>query len=207
MAPFPAAATLVGAILFGLAGWLGGLLAETRYGAIPSDADGPATGSVPFWIAIAGCAVIGAAVGFRGAPPADAATLLLVVLALTVCTASDLRSGTIPDLFTLGPLVVLLAVATARHAWAPLLGALFAFVPFAATAALSRGRGMGWGDVKLAALGGAALGIGGITLAALAAGLGACVFALASRRLRRPVAFGPYLAVSIGAALALGLSL
>lgn len=207
MPALPAAAMVLGAVLFGLTGWLGGLLAETRYGAIPSDADGPASGSVPPWIAIAVCAVIGAAVGFRGAQPLDAAMLVLVVLALTVCTASDLRSGTIPDLFTLGPLIVLLAVATARHAWAAPLGALFAFVPFAATAALSRGRGMGWGDVKLAALGGATLGIAGVTLAALTAAIAACAFAFASRRLTRPLAFGPYLAVSIGAAVALGIAL
>jgi hypothetical protein len=77
---------------------------------------------------------------------------------------ADARSGMIPNRFSL----------------APLLSGLFAFVPFAGLALFTRGHGMGWGDVKLAALGRTA------------------------GRARQPIAFGPYLAASIGAALAVG---
>ncbi len=66
---------------------------------------------------------------------------------------------------------------------------------------------MGWGDVKLAAFGGALVGIGGITFAVtLAAAAAYFVFAVTGRA-RRPIAFGPYLAVAIGAFLLFGSAL
>jgi leader peptidase (prepilin peptidase)/N-methyltransferase len=126
------------------------------------------------------------------------------VLSLTVCAATDARTGTIPDLFTLGPLILVLGASAATRDWMPLLGAAFAFVPFAAIALFSRGSGMGWGDVKLAALGGALVGLGGITLAVLLASISAYFWAVAKGRARRPIAFGPYLAATIGAVLGLG---
>jgi prepilin signal peptidase PulO-like enzyme (type II secretory pathway) len=63
---------------------------------------------------------------------------------------------------------------------------------------------MGWGDVKLAALGGALVGMAGITLAAGAASLIVVLLSVARRRPRQPIAFGPYLAASIGASLGIG---
>jgi prepilin signal peptidase PulO-like enzyme (type II secretory pathway) len=110
----------------------------------------------------------------------------------------------IPDLFSLGALAVVVAASAFAHDWTPLLGALFVFVPFAAMAWLSKGRGMGWGDVKLAALGGALVGMFGITLAVVLASVAAYVVGRTGGRARRPIAFGPYLAASIGAALAVG---
>jgi prepilin signal peptidase PulO-like enzyme (type II secretory pathway) len=62
---------------------------------------------------------------------------------------------------------------------------------------------MGWGDVKLAALGGAVLG-GEIALAAF--GLGALVavlYAYLRGRQQQVIAFGPYLAGAIAIALPL----
>jgi prepilin signal peptidase PulO-like enzyme (type II secretory pathway) len=63
---------------------------------------------------------------------------------------------------------------------------------------------MGWGDVKLAALGGALLGARDATLAFTCAGLAAYFVARRGGTTRRPIAFGPYLATSILAAVALG---
>jgi len=63
---------------------------------------------------------------------------------------------------------------------------------------------MGWGDVKLAALGGALVGMGGIALAVVLASAAAFAVGVTGGRARRPIAFGPYLAASIGASLALG---
>ena len=195
---------IVGAAIFGAAGWLGGMLADTWYRAVRSEADGPRPVVVPGWAFIAVPASIGAIVGTRGVGPLQGALLLTAVFALTVCASTDLRAGMLPDLFTLGPLAGVLALSAARRDWMPLLGAAFAFVPFAATAAVSRGRGMGWGDVKLAALGGALIGMGGITLAVALAAAAAFIVGAVQGRAREPIAFGPYLAVSIGAGLALG---
>jgi leader peptidase (prepilin peptidase)/N-methyltransferase len=193
-----------GAALFGLAGWLGVLVAQTWYGTLEREADGPPAGAIPTWVFVAAPACLGAIVGVRGALPLQVALLIVAVIALTVCAATDVRMGMIPDAFTLGPLIVVLAVAALERVWMPLFGALFAFVPFAVIAAVSRGRGMGWGDVKLAALGGALVGMGGITLAVAMASLAVCIVGVVSDRARRPIAFGPYLAASIGVALGLG---
>jgi leader peptidase (prepilin peptidase)/N-methyltransferase len=200
----PALTGVFAAALFGLAGWLGRLLANTWYSTLERADDGPPAGTIPAWLFVALPACLGAIAGVRGATPLHVALLLVAVVALTVCAATDVRTGMIPDAFTLGPLIVVLGVAAFEGAWMPLFGAAFGFVPFAALAAFSRGRGMGWGDVKLAALGGALVGMGGITLAVATAALAACIAGVAGGRARRPIAFGPYLAVSIGAALGLG---
>jgi prepilin signal peptidase PulO-like enzyme (type II secretory pathway) len=65
---------------------------------------------------------------------------------------------------------------------------------------------MGWGDVKLAALGGAVLGAGAALIAFAAACLVAVGVAWARGRGAEPIAFAPYLVASIGAALLLGAS-
>lgn len=195
---------LCGAALFAAAGWLGTLLAETLYGTLTPESDGPPAIAVPAWALVAASACVGLFVGFRGNQPVHTAILLIGVLALTVCAATDFRAGMIPDLFSVGPLAVVLAVSGLQHDWAPLLGALFVMFPFAAMALLSKGRGMGWGDVKLAVLGGALVGMVGITLAVTVASLSAYIVGLVSDRVRQPIAFGPYLAASIAAALVFG---
>ncbi len=194
----------LGALLFGVTGRLGSRLAEAWYGERLREHDGPPSVALPAWIFIAVPAALGIVVGVRGVQPLQAVVLLVAVLALTVCAATDCRSGTIPDLFTLGPLLAVLLVSALRREWTPSAGALFAFVPFAAIASLSRGRGMGWGDVKLAALGGALVGLGGITLAVVIASAAAALAAFLQGRARRPIAYGPYLAASIAVALGLG---
>jgi prepilin signal peptidase PulO-like enzyme (type II secretory pathway) len=130
--------------------------------------------------------------------------LIVAVIALSVCAATDMRTGMIPDASTLGPLILVLAISAFEREWMPLFGAAFAFVPFAAIAVATRGRGMGWGDVKLVALGGALVGMGGITLAVAMASLAAGVVGVMGNRVRRPIAFGPYLAASIVIALGAG---
>ena len=72
---------------------------------------------------------------------------------------------------------------------------------------MSRGRGMGWGDAKLAALGGALLGAREAALAFMLAAVAAAVIARRAACARdiapRPIAFGPYLAAAIVAMLPL----
>jgi prepilin signal peptidase PulO-like enzyme (type II secretory pathway) len=53
-------------------------------------------------------------------------------------------------------------------------------------------------------LGGALVGMGGIALAVVVASAAAFAVGVTGGRARRPIAFGPYLAASIGASLALG---
>ena len=192
--------------LFGAAGWLGTVVADARYGAIGSEADGPLSSRIPRTAFLAASGSVGLLVGWHGTAPGHVALLLLAVFSLTVCAATDGRAGFIPDLFTLGPLALVVATGAFEREWNPLWGALFAFVPFAAMALVSRGRGMGWGDVKLAALGGSLAGMGGIAFAVVAASGAAYAVGLATGRARRPIAFGPYLAAAIAVSIALGSS-
>ena len=60
---------------------------------------------------------------------------------------------------------------------------------------------MGWGDVKLAALGGVALGWQPMIPFFAIACLVAAAIALFRRRKNEPIAFAPYLAGAIGVAL------
>jgi prepilin signal peptidase PulO-like enzyme (type II secretory pathway) len=60
---------------------------------------------------------------------------------------------------------------------------------------------MGWGDVKLAALGGIALGLQPIIPFLASACLVAAAVAFFRRRKHEPIAFAPYLAGAIGVAL------
>jgi prepilin signal peptidase PulO-like enzyme (type II secretory pathway) len=195
---------VVGALLFGTMGGLGRVVAGLWYGSIEPAADGPAAGTVPAWTFVALPACVGAIVGDRGVPLPHLVMLLPAMLALSVCAATDLRAGMLPDLFTLGPLVVLLAFAAFERVWSPLAGAAFVAAPLAIIATMTRGRGMGWGDVKLAAFGGALVGIGGVTLAVALAAIAAASVAAVTGRLRRPIAFGPYLAASIAVVLGFG---
>jgi prepilin signal peptidase PulO-like enzyme (type II secretory pathway) len=191
------------ALLFAGAGWGGARAGELLCaGRTPYD-DGPspvAFGRIPFAV-IGGC--IGLALALHGETPVHLAVLLVVTLALAGGAAADLLCGALPDVLTVGPLVLVVAAGAASHDWAPALGATLVAVPFAVAAVVSGGRGMGWGDVKLAALGGALLGVADAALAFMLSALAAYVIARRSGGVRRPIAFGPYLAASIAASLTL----
>ena len=80
---------------------------------------------------------------------------------------------------------------------APLLVALTAFVAWR-----SRGMNLGWGDVKLAALGGPLIGLQGALLAFSIGCAAAVLVARVRGKGNAPVAFGPYLAAAIALPLA-----
>ena len=191
------------AALFASAGWLGARAGERLCAGIEAYEDSPASFVPPHWPFAAGAAAIGAAVALQGVSPAHAAVLLIVTFALAGGAAADFRCGMLPDVMTVGPLALVVAFGAWSHDWSPAVGAAFVAVPFAFAALISRGRGMGWGDVKLAALGGALLGVADAALAFLLAALAAYLVARRSAGLRRPIAFGPYLAASIAASLTL----
>jgi prepilin signal peptidase PulO-like enzyme (type II secretory pathway) len=195
---------LATAATYAAAAWLGVLLAEALYADHVPFEDGPASIKVPQWSFAAAGGLLGAVTAWHGASTAQLVTLGFVTVALVACTATDFACGLVPDVFTLLPLGALLVWFGLHGNFSPAFSALVVAVPFAAVAAFTRGLGMGWGDVKLAALGGAVLGASGAVLAFVIAC--AAVF-VASRVLgerTRPIAFAPYIVGGIGAVLMIG---
>lgn len=133
---------------------------------------------------------------------------LLFLSALVAITAIDLKHQLIPDRITLpGIAVGLLASLVTPHR--SLIDALMAAVVgggiFFLIILASRG-GMGGGDMKLAAMMGAFLGLKttlvALFLAVFLGGLVAAILLVGGRRGRKdPLPFGPFLAVGAGASL------
>ncbi|GAC1304890.1 MAG: hypothetical protein NVS2B3_05190 [Vulcanimicrobiaceae bacterium] len=169
--------------------------------------DGPSPGRPPTLALVVAAALVGAMLAARALDPPTLALLAIPVVSLAACWYSDVRCGIVLDLFTLGPLGVVLAAALAHRDPLPLIAAAVAFVPFALAAGFTRGRGMGWGDVKLVALGAALLGLQTAILAFALACLVAVVLGAARGRRSAPIAFAPYLAGSIALALAFPIGL
>lgn len=134
----------------------------------------------------------------------DAIAVSLLVTALLICTATDLLRYRVPNAITYpGTLLTLVAVYLLSSSVADLLSAVVAAVLAAAVfllmAILTRG-GLGLGDVKLAMLIGAALGLQS-TYQALALGVvsgGVVILALFLLRFigrRQAVPYAPFLAL------------
>ena len=194
------------AVVFGGAAYAGALAARRICDATAPFADGPPPGrpSVIMLVACAGGA--GVAEGLRGAGLPELALAAVLCCALAGIWYSDVRRGIVPDVFTLIPLALVLAVALVSHQWGALASAGIVFVPFAIAALASRGLGMGWGDVKLVALGGAVLGWEAAVLAFGCACALAVIVALARKRRHEPLAFAPYLVAAIALPLAAGMT-
>jgi leader peptidase (prepilin peptidase)/N-methyltransferase len=156
-----------------------------------------------------GAVVLGGLAAVVGWRPALAAFLLLGVIGLMLA-AIDLEHHRLPDRLTmtgaLGCAVVLGADAVLAGSWSPLLrGLLCAAVAFTAflVMALISPKGMGFGDVKLAALLSLHTGWLGWELAVLAGLAGFAAGALASlllvvtgrATLRTAIPFGPALLI------------
>lgn len=165
---------------------------------------GPMPGKPPYVLIGVGAAAIGAALLAADASPLQLGIAAIVVFSLVASWCSDTLCGIVPDVFTLGPLAALLLFAAAQHNWTIAISAVIAFVPFAVAALISRGYGMGWGDAKLVALCGAALGapLAVFTLA-LACGAAVVVHRIVGIK-QKPIAFAPYIAAATGIALPLG---
>jgi leader peptidase (prepilin peptidase)/N-methyltransferase len=198
-------AALLGAAFFTLAAFVGASIGNVVADTLQRFDDGPPPGHPPVPWLIGASAVIGAFAATHAAAPSQLLFIAIVCTALVAAWCCDVRTGIVPDLFTLVPLAMMLAVALWQHEWWLWISAFVPFVPFALAALLSRGRGMGWGDVKLVALGGAVLGA---QLSLLAFAL-ACVVAVGVNyfwgRKRGAIAFAPYLVAAIGAALPIGM--
>jgi leader peptidase (prepilin peptidase)/N-methyltransferase len=163
--------------------------------------DGPPSGRISVLLLLAFAGAFGALVslGMLDLPQTGVAVILCGSLA--AIWYSDVRCGIVPDVFTLGPLALILSVAIYSHEWWAIASCAIVSLAFGIAALVSRGRGMGWGDVKLAALGGAVLGLDAAVLSCVAACLAAGLIALIRGRVDRPIAFAPYLVATFALSL------
>jgi prepilin signal peptidase PulO-like enzyme (type II secretory pathway) len=194
--------TAIAGVVYGCASFLAIQLGGAVCAKVVPFADGPRPGRPPVVMLVAGSAICGASLSVRGADVPSLGLAGLLVAALAACWYSDVRCGIVPDMFTLVPLGIVLAIAVLMRNPAPFVAATVVFVPFAVAAALSHGRGMGWGDVKLVALGAAVLPLQSAMLAFSGACIVAVVVAAARRKRTEPVAFAPYLSAAMAVTLA-----
>ena len=159
--------------------------------------DGPLPGDVSPARLTGAAALLGAALAIRGADPSQIAVGALLCLSLAAIWYCDVRFGIIPDAFSLGALAIVAVGAVVLQQWFVLVSSAVVAMPFAAAAAASRGRGMGWGDVKLVALGGAVLGLEPAILAFGMACAAAAFVGMLQRRRSQAIALGPYLVSAI----------
>jgi prepilin signal peptidase PulO-like enzyme (type II secretory pathway) len=192
------------AVVYGGLAYLGLEASRALCAKIEPFADGPKPGKPPVALLIAGATLIGGVLAYQNIPPPTVVMLAIVTAALAASWDSDVRCGIIPDYFTLIPLGIVLLYAVVTHEWMLIFSVFVIFFPFAVAAQLSHGRGMGWGDVKLAALGGGVLGWYDAYIAFAAACLVAVALAFIMNRRKEPIAFGPYLALAIACKMLAG---
>jgi prepilin signal peptidase PulO-like enzyme (type II secretory pathway) len=195
---------LVATIVYGCVGFLSIQLSAAVCNGVTPFEDGPKPGRPPVTVLVAGAGLVGLSLALRGAQAPQLVLIGLLLVPLVACWYSDIRCGIVPDYFTLIPLGLWLVGSLLLHNTVAIVGAVVMFLPFALFALLSKGRGMGWGDVKLAALGGAVLGIGTSMLAFSAACVVAVAIAWLRGRRTEPIAFAPYLVGAIGVCLFFG---
>lgn len=194
---------VVGALIFGVAGLCGCLLAMLVIPRLKPLSDGPKPMQVHPAYLIAGAAVLGAVLGFKRLPNPEFIIAALAMVPLVAIWYCDALTGIVPDYFTLIPLGIALAYELIIRQPFALLSAAVLFAVFGAFALFSKGRGMGWGDAKLAAFGGAMLGMKVATLAFGVASLAAVVVTSVRYRSKAvPIAFAPYMVLAMAIAIA-----
>lgn len=166
--------------------------------------DGPAPVAMHPAIPVAIFALLGVVVAARGANLQQLATIAALGVPLIGAWYCDARTGLVPDIFTLVPLGIVAIAVLLQHTWWIAISAFVVFGAFALAATFSRGRGMGWGDAKLAMLTGAVLGLQSSLLTLAVACFAATVVSVIRNRGTQPIAFAPYIVVTM--LLAFGVS-
>jgi prepilin signal peptidase PulO-like enzyme (type II secretory pathway) len=197
-------AVALSAVGFAAAAWFGVFLAGAFCAGRKASIEGAAAVDLPAWGIPAFGALVGAGLASHGEAALDLATMAFTLAALIACAVCDWRLGVVPDIFTLVPLATLLLISCVHGNVVPLLSGCLAAFPFAGAALLSKGRGMGWGDVKMVALGGALLGVRDVILGLIVASAVAFAVSRSCVAPRRQIAFAPCLACGFAAALAAG---
>jgi prepilin signal peptidase PulO-like enzyme (type II secretory pathway) len=202
---------VLAAVAFAAAAALGILAARYVCGDIEALPEGPPQMPIPVRALIIGSAVLGAIAAARGLSPPTLGFIALAFGILAAIWASDVSAGIIPDVFTLFPLAAILLADLAAVFVHKVTGGAFLIlllvtivptIPFAFVAWRSGGLSLGWGDVKLAALGGPLLGLQESLLAFSIGCAAAVVVARVRHTGNSAIAFGPYLAAAIAIPLA-----
>jgi prepilin signal peptidase PulO-like enzyme (type II secretory pathway) len=193
----------VTAIAFAAFAYAGALAALTYWGAIPRlDGSPTPVAAAPVTFLISAAAIIGAVCAWHGAPTETLAIIAAMTGVLTAIWCVDVTRGIVPDALTLVPLLALVLAGLLTGRWYVLAAAIVPAIPFAYMAWRTKGMGLGWGDVKLVALGGALLGMQTAILAFAIATAVAIVIARVRRQATEPIAFAPYLVAAIAVPLA-----
>ncbi len=187
---------IISAIAFAIFAFAGILIARTYFTG-ERLADGPPASEPPVNVLIVAGALIGAICAYRGLRPEALAIVAACCALMAAIWYTDVTRGIVPDALTLLPLGALIVGGLLAGRWYIIVVAAVPAAPFAFMAWRTKGIGMGWGDVKLAALGGALLGIQDAMLAFALASVVAIAIAKVRRAEKQPVAFGPYLASAI----------
>jgi leader peptidase (prepilin peptidase)/N-methyltransferase len=169
-----------------------------RYGRSPS-------AHVRYGVALGTCVLVVAVTAFTGAKTSWAGAAILACA--SVCAATDVHTGYIFDWVLLATAACILpAMVLSGNAADALLGAVACGGALLIPYTVSRGRAIGFGDVKLAGTAGLALGLipslAALWIACVAGGLVATL-GLVTGRARRDTAmrFGPFQAFGICAVL------
>lgn len=185
---------LVGALMFASAAWFGYVLA----GAIIARGTERFGDAKPLAIVGTGCA-LGALIGLHESSPLHLLGLSLVVVSLAALVRCDIALHWSPPWLALVPLGAIIGIAIVHHAYTVPIAALLVSLPFASIALMTKGTGMSWSDVRIAALGASLLGFFPAVVAFSSAAL---VLAFIQRGFRRGAGapFAPYLVGATAAA-------
>ncbi|MGH7736805.1 MAG: prepilin peptidase [Candidatus Tyrphobacter sp.] len=183
------------AFIFACAATCGVIAAHFLCSRIEPASDGPAPVAMHPAVPVVAFALLGLVIAARGGDAAQLGTIALLGVPLVGAWYSDARTGIVPDVFTLVPLGIIAIDVLIHHTWWVAISAIVVFGAFALAAAFSRGRGMGWGDVKLAMLVGAALGLQSSLLVLAIACFAATIVSVLRNRGTKPIAFAPYIVV------------
>ena len=157
------------------------------------------------------CATAGlfAVIGARFDAPGHAAIVAAYVSALLVCAGTDVLAYRVPNVITypaIAGAVIIAALMPDADLLAALAGGGLAGGVLLLPSLLTGGRGMGMGDVKLAAFAGLALGFTNVSPALLFMALGGGAFALillatGLRKKGEPIPYAPFISAGVIAAL------
>ncbi len=196
-------ADVLSAIVFACAAACGIAIAQMLCADLTPLDGAPEPGRLSPAIPIAAFSALGLIMAMRGAGVTQLGIVALIGVPLSGSWYADAKKGIVPDLFTIVPLAIILIAVCLHHSWFVAVSALVTGGAFGAAALLSRGRGMGWGDAKLAAIAGALLGLPWSLGVLGAACFAATLVSVIRNRGTQPIAFAPYIVVSVLLAVAI----
>lgn len=190
-------AILAFAFIYGCAAACGIIAAHLLCSRVPQLEGAPQSFKIHPAILVAVFMLLGILLAARGASMQELGLVALVGIPLVGAWYSDSLKGIVPDAFTVLPLAIIAIAVVVHHTWGIAVSICVIGVAFGISAFISKGRGMGWGDVKLAALSGAVLGLEPALLALAVACFGATAISVLRDRGKAPIAFAPFMVVCV----------